>query len=401
MAEKPSTRRDISARKEAMAKDLRRAWREAASSPGDTMISVRELSARYGLALRTVSLELAKLAEEGVLYTIPRVGTFVGKPRSGQRELFLAIFPVAQWAGTHYGIIRNGFEERIAQLGGSCLALDAASAQTYLQAQSGPAPAGVFEVTSSQVCADPYRPPWGQKGLPGVVYGNIPAGQDLDRVDFDNFAGGRLATRHLLQEGHRKIAFLALHAEQGVDGVFTWSREREAGWRSSLQEAGCQVDGRSFHPRQTSGSDIQEQFQTGLEVAWACLGISDITAVVAVNINAARAFYQALRASGRPASEWPALVSFDIEALELTDGPLHLLTTLRLPWEELGREAADLLWQRAHGQISAPAVRRLVPLSLIPRLSCRQDWPLLPLGADMAVTAPEAEYSSAPLAPKN
>jgi DNA-binding LacI/PurR family transcriptional regulator len=94
------------------------------------------------------------------------------------------------------------------------------------------------------------------------------------------------------------------------------------------------------------------------------------TAVVAANDRVALGLLRALRESSLPEYQWPSIVGFDDDP-ELA---AHLVTSLRLPWDELGRAAADLLWERSRGQLEGAATHRRVPMRLIPRLTCRKDW---------------------------
>jgi len=59
---------------------------------------------------------------------------------------------------------------------------------------------------------------------------------EVSVVAVDNYLGGRIATEHLLQQGYRRIGHIA--------GPMAWweSRQRMAGWRDALAEAGISVD---------------------------------------------------------------------------------------------------------------------------------------------------------------
>ncbi len=351
-----------------MLRDLRLAHQQSGAMPGEMAVSQRELSAKYGLSVRTISIELQKLVEEGVLYTVPRVGTFVGQPKAARDNLFVAIFayldkPNTQWAG-----VRNGFEGRIAELGGTSLVVDYETA-AHFHGAGETAPAGIFELRYPSA-----EPVWVEAGVPRVEFGELGGGHPgADAVYFDNDDGGWKATRHLLGLGHRKIAFMALHGEDENPGFFVWSQQREAGWRRALEAAGLSAGGLAFRPPHTPGTDVGTIKILAQEIAARLLERDDITAVVAVNAHAAHGLFQALRAQNRPSAQWPAVVGFDTELMQFSDDAMHLVTALRLPWEEIGREAAELLWQRRHGLAQAPQ-QRLVPMILIPRLSCRQEW---------------------------
>ena len=354
-------------RKTALLRDLRLAHRQGAGAAGEMALSQRELSAKYQLSMRTVGLELQKLIDEGILYTVPRVGTFVGRPAAGRDNLFLAIFRYLEAPNIQWAAVRAGFEERIAALGGTSLILDYATACRYRDSGQPIAPAGVFELhdlPTEAIWPDaPARVEFGE--IAGVHAG-------CDAVYFDNLGGGDKAARHLLALGHRKIAFLALHAAGEDPGFFLWSQEREAGWQGALENAGLSAQDLAFRPARTPAVDIAALHQVALETASRLLE-REVTAVVAVNAIAAHALFQQLRARRRAPQSWPAIVSFDTEIAQMADDAMHVVTALRLPWEEIGREAANLLWERSQKR-AAKAQQKLVPMTLIPRLSCRREW---------------------------
>jgi len=369
------SRSEILQRKNALLRDLRAVHHHRVAMPGEMALSQRELSAKYGLSPRTVSIEMQKLIAEGVLYTVPRVGTFVGRPQAARDSLFLALFRYLKEPNIHWAAIQSGFEERIAALGGTSLVLDYETARRYRAVGEIVAPAGIFEVHDFKMDAV-----WSEPGTAHAEFGelhNVHSGSDA--VYFDNPDGGWKATRHLLALGHQQIAFMALHNEQEDPGFFLWSMEREAGWRQALTEAGVDAESLVFRPAHTPQIEMnnpqgQESLHdSSLEVASNLLKRKDITAVVAVNAFAARGLFETLRAEGRDSRQWPAVVGFDADPSEPSDDAMNALTILRLPWEEIGREAADLLWARAHGQLETPQ-QRLVRMTLIPRLSCRQEW---------------------------
>ena len=66
-----------------------------------------------------------------------------------------------------------------------------------------------------------------------IVYLTMEPQEDISVVSVDNQLGGRLATSHLIEQGYRNIGHIA--------GPLDWweSRQRFAGWRDALLQAGC------------------------------------------------------------------------------------------------------------------------------------------------------------------
>lgn len=73
-----------------------------------------------------------------------------------------------------------------------------------------------------------------------VVFLTMHAQPNLSVVSFDNHAGGRLATEHLLAQGYRRIGH--------ITGPLSWweAQQRKKGWEAALSDAGYQVTGRQW-----------------------------------------------------------------------------------------------------------------------------------------------------------
>jgi LacI family transcriptional regulator len=182
--------------------------------------------------------------------------------------------------------------------------------------------------------------------------------------------------------GHRSIAFLGLHPKSSGVGELIWSVERELGWRNALDEAGIETTGLVFHPATTPGAAHEEHRLAAHDMAPAILNRRDITAVVAANDQAAVGLLEAARARHIPAERWPSVVGFD----NLPNANGHIVTSLRLPGEQIGQSAADLLWERRHNILGGAAQHRRVAMQLIARLTSRLDWSLT--AGHVALAAP-------------
>jgi DNA-binding LacI/PurR family transcriptional regulator len=179
----------------------------------------------------------------------------------------------------------------------------------------------------------------------------------LVNVGVDQYMGGRAATRHLIDLGHRRIAHLA----GPVDAVD--ARERERGWRDELASAGlvAQVIGiGDWTP--TSGYELGRVMD------------EEITAVFAANDQMALGLIHALSERGRSVPFDFSVVGFDdIPEAEHMSPPL---TTVRQDFEEVGRTMLATLLDRINGEqtgIVPPSVPELVvrastaPMAPMPR----------------------------------
>ena len=379
------SRHETAQRKSALLQDLRKIQREGRARPGEIALSQRELGQRYGLSGGLVGQVLQTLVDEGVLYSIPRVGTFIGAPPSDAFEFFLFLFPHHQTSepNSFFGALQSGFEEVIAGRGGASLTMTKRDALEAHQRGELPPVAGYFSLV----------PPPDEliARLPGAgrVCFESDEAPGFDIVGFDNVGGGRLASQHLLKQGHKRIAFLGVH---GSDALPQWSWQRETGWREALEEAGYPAPELAWHPESGEAEfphTIAEQTDYAARIAaryvagprgLECGGRS-VSAVVAINAAATSGLLSALRAAGAAPSKWPAIVSFG----NTPEASGHVFTSLQMPWDEVGRSAAKLLWARRTHELSGPPVEREVSMRLIPRLTCRTDWSTAPGHAALAI----------------
>lgn len=157
------------------------------------------------------------------------------------------------------------------------------------------------------------------------------------RVELDNYAGGRLAVRHLLATGRRDVAHLAGPLREGS--------ERERGWRDELASAGLEP-GR----RELGGYT----FESGFEFGRALLrgGLPD--AVFAAGDLMAAGVLAALTEAGISVPDAVALVGFDDAAYSRLLYPP--LTTIRQPAYGMGRKAAEIALLRLAGETPGSAI---------------------------------------------
>jgi DNA-binding LacI/PurR family transcriptional regulator len=360
-----ATRRETIQRRLALNETLRVACRDGLLRSGDMLPSVRELAQQHSVSMKVVCEAIATLVEEGVVHTVPRVGTFVGRPQAKTSEPYLFVSHVPNISSGYFEHMRIGFEERIAQLGGECLSLGKREALWHLEQGALPPLSGVFETKMTRVGENLAR-----AGVPCVTfYEPEPEQPSVDVVNFDNEEGGAQVARHLLSMGHSRIAFLALHNEQ-TEEPLNWSKKREMGWRRVMAQNEVLSEDLVFHPDRAVQIVAADHRSAARDMAASIIGRPEITAVVAANVFAAEGFLQSLRESDIAATRWPAIVCFD----DASESGASVVSYLRLPWEKIGSESAQMLWERKNGRVSGQSQQRLLPMQLIPRLTSRSDW---------------------------
>jgi hypothetical protein len=361
-----ATRQEVHFRRMELKRSLRERCRTGVLRPGTLAPSKRQLAEEFGVSATIVGQVMQELIEENLFHTLPRSGTYVGPRRPLVRERYMLICDEEPGPGST--AVRTGFEDRIATLGGAVVALNKPQVNACVQSQSLPPTAGIME-WAHRLSADDWAELLG-KSPALACYATLESeAEERDSVAFDDVDGGRQAAEHLLHLGHRKIAFLGLH-QKGTQSGPAWSRLREEGWKQALHDAGYDHAGLAFYAaRPTSTTSDPDQVEAVREAARRLLRRADIDAVVTANDRAAQALVEELRADVAHKS-WPAIVSFDNDP----DLQSEAITSLRLPWEEIGKNAAELLWERSHDELASQPQHRLVKMRLIPRLTCQPNW---------------------------
>ncbi len=185
--------------------------------------------------------------------------------------------------------------------------------------------------------------------VPLVVWGGQLPQQLYCSVGGDNVGGGLQATRHLLQQGRKRIVFLG-------DAQLPEVQLRRQGYVQALQEAGL-------------SADLRLELRVPFEIIAArealdrlCASRTRFDAVVACSDLLALQAVQAVRASGREVPRDVAVVGYDDMPLATYSDPP--LTTVHQPVTLAGAELVDALLTLLRGERAAP---RTLPVHLVVR----------------------------------
>jgi len=179
--------------------------------------------------------------------------------------------------------------------------------------------------------------------MPTVVAGTRdPLVPEVDLVAHDDYRGGRLATAHLLELGHRRISHIIGVGESG--------RLRQAGYDASLAEAGLQSN--------SAQGDWTEA--TGHRIAKELLASSDRpTAILAANDLSAIGVLDAADELGLAVPGDLSVVGYDNTAYSRL--PRLSITTVDGHNSEVGQLAGRTLVARIGGDVSSVETRLLSP----------------------------------------
>ncbi|WP_406009120.1 LacI family transcriptional regulator [Streptomyces sp. NBC_00637] len=158
----------------------------------------------------------------------------------------------------------------------------------------------------------------------------------------DDRAAARAATAHLLELGHRTVHYVAIPTSAGTRRS---EGPRTRGWRSALKAAGVTAPA----PRGGRGWNARAGYDEGLELA----RDPDVTAILCGNDDLALGVLRALHDAGRS-------VPGDVSVIGFDDAPhaefvTPSLTTVRMDFQGLGRDAFELLRGRLENGYRPPA----------------------------------------------
>lgn len=177
--------------------------------------------------------------------------------------------------------------------------------------------------------------------------------QEGARVQTDDFHGGQLAAKHLVDLGHRRFLFL------GVNNITENFKQRLAGFKSVLEASGCHFD----ETKDVLHTDLS---RLGGYKAAKAVAASGATAVFAANDDIAMGLLRGLRELNVQVPTDISVVGYDDIALDEYVYPQ--LTTIHQPIFDLGVGATKILLDRINGKGGHEKVEKF-PVRLVERES--------------------------------
>lgn len=194
-----------------------------------------------------------------------------------------------------------------------------------------------------------------------LMFSEVPGTDEFSVFDVDNRAAAAAMVRHLIGQGHRRIAHIA-----GADASLE-ARERSAGYCDALREAGLPVD-----PALLWRGATNYDFGSGERAAPRYFALADKpTAVFAAADEMAFGFMRALKNQGLDIPGDVSVAGFDDTEYAVHYDPA--LTTMRQPRTELGTLAARDLLRRMTGKDGDVAISHVrLKCDLVVRESVRR-----------------------------
>ncbi len=311
--------------------------------------TARDVADESSVSLATVSLVLngkSGVGEETrrrVLTAMERLGY----QRRGQRlviGLLIERLPVAAFSDPTVGAMIQGVETEVGHQGYHLLLGSVEPGANELPTMVTERQVGGVIVLGGGDISDAYIRTLAASDVPVVLADNAVDGLAVPCVLGDNEAGAYLATRHLLDLGHRRIALL-----EGPRKYKPLS-QRRAGYLRAFDDADLSPDPllmiKPLHPGPRKG-------YRQAEALLALPASQQPTAIVAISDKTAFGALEALKDAGLRVPDDVSLVGFD-------DNPdsAHIvpaLTTVRLPTQAIGAIAVQRLVELIAGTDRPPS----------------------------------------------
>jgi GntR family transcriptional regulator of arabinose operon len=350
-------------------------------SPQKPVPSEREICVHYQVSRITARRALDELAGRGRIVRLQGKGSFISKPRQWSNSGKIALVVDGVYDHGCLPIVLRGIEEESHQLGYQISFFNGEGRfDKHLEITER-----ILDSGFNGVIMDPHQSDeeyerntelidaLEQERIPVVLVQKYPFHHPdcYSYVVSDDHRGGFLVTEHLLQVGHRRIAFLQ-------DAFNSSSFNRLQGYRSALLEYGVAITDDMVR----KVGDPEGVERTLRE--WLSLGGQRPTAVFAVNDLMAYMVVHALDHLGVSVPHDLALVGFDdLPTSKFLAVPL---TTVIQQIERIGSTAMKALQFRMSGHFE-DRIQFVCPVSLALRESCGRVL-------DAAIREPDGEVAA-------
>lgn len=205
---------------------------------------------------------------------------------------------------------------------------------------------GTFDKDIQQIQAD--------NQIPLVFTDSYSSIRQITNIGIDDYKGGVLAARHLIENGHRHFAFVAPHLNTSQ-----LIQQRLKGYSDTIQEAG-------FTLLPSHIIDMHD-LETNLEIL--CSSQQPITAIFAATDCCAVTLIDLLRQKNYQVPEYFSIIGFD--NLPICQYTTPRLTTISQDIRQKAQYASDILFQHLQND-TLPTQNVIMDVKLISRESVRK-----------------------------
>ncbi|MFH1904382.1 MAG: GntR family transcriptional regulator [bacterium] len=309
-------------------------------SPHQSLSSEPRLAKEYNVSRFTVSKAISELSAEGLLYRIQGKGTFLSPKKPLQRTGLIGILARELDKPYIWGEVARTVEEEVYKTGGNLLLGHTDNSyqrfKKYIQLYQERKVDGLIiaplmtEKKYEEINLNLLRQ-IEKASISYVLIDGYLENYPTDCVIINNEEMGYSLTRHLLEQGYRRIAFISTP-------YCSSAKDRLNGYKKALEEVGISCDEKliSFSKaRFEKDAYLLAKNLLAKQKPDAFFGVNDVFAYGA---------FKAIEEAGLNVPKDIGLVGFDDSTIAYK---LKVpLTTVRQPREEIGEKAIQLLRKR-------------------------------------------------------
>lgn len=333
----------------------------------------KQLSTQYNVSRITAKRAITDLEQRGILYRKRGVGSFVSRNALSKLSDSSRPAPDSKMVSflLPFDITKGNLFQTLEVLNNS-LSRNGYFMSLYISdTSSRKETANIKLLLSQNVSALIYYPMRDNinlnllnefvfAGVPVVIIDKSTDCPYIHNIVCDNFGGGSLLTRHLIELGHRNIAFFTTAPIEETSSV----RNRFAGYLNQMQANGIPLTSNHlvYYPHEISESDVLSEELSLFQNTIRRMYDMGVTAIIAENDRVAQFIHMACSKIGLRIPEDISLCGFDNTEIAKKLN----ITTIYQNFVAIG-EAISSLLLTALANPSAPVQKITVPVELVVR----------------------------------
>ncbi|TLS54196.1 GntR family transcriptional regulator [Paenibacillus antri] len=350
--------------------------------PHDPIPSEGELAKLFGVSRMTSKLALERLAEQGIVYRLPRRGTFLsgrqdGAPYAGEvakekepdvpqeGKLHGQVALILPHISDYTSEIITAAETEVRKHGFDLVLIiskDKDDEDRSLQKLVEGGIGGIVLFPQGRKTCSDHVLRLKLQNIPIVIIDRIFREVQIDCVYHDHYQGSYHMAKYLIEKGHREIGYTS----NAIDNI-TSREERYQGYIQAMLDHAIPVKTQFIHFRSVS-CDPNRINESDPEQERFIQDNPQMTAVMCGDDHLAISTLFTALHMGISVPERLSIVGFsDIQLSALTPIPL---TTVRQDTEKLARAATDLLMKRIHHSNEKPLTIK-IQTTIVERKSVR------------------------------
>lgn len=302
---------------------------------GEKIYSENELAEKFEISRHTVRQALGELVNEGWLYKVQGKGTFVNRPPYSNRNKSKTIGVLTTYLNDYiFPSIIRGIDNVLSvnnyNIALSCTYNKHDKERLCLENFINQNIAGLIVEPTKSALPNPNIDMYkkcSELGIPVLFIHGCYKELEYSYVVEDDIEAGILATKHLIELGHKKIA--GIFKIDDIQGHYRFTGFQKAHFEANLKMSDSRV-------LWFETSDAESNFKYQVTKIKSLL--SKCTAIVCYNDQIALKVMDTIREKNLKIPEDISLVSFDDSQLALASETK--LTTVAHPKDKLGEEAA-------------------------------------------------------------